>query len=93
MKVPIILLIQKKYIKELINHSEDYSNKQLRIQSLIGKDAIQVSNALKQCKEFDSNIGYPVLIIDESLCRGLDAQTSQAIEENGGIYVIVAKIP
>lgn len=33
------------------------------------------------------------MLVDESICRGLDLKSSPSIEENGGIYVIIAKIP
>ena len=60
---------------------------------LIGKDAITINVALQSVANFDEDLGYPVYFVDELLCRGLDMKTSAKIEENGGLYVLIAKIP
>jgi hypothetical protein len=36
---------------------------------------------------------YPVFIINESQGRGLDFPSTTDIEENGGVYLIVGKLP
>jgi hypothetical protein len=41
----------------------------------------------------DHELAFPVFIVDEQLCRGLDVKSSSHIESNGGIYVIVGKLP
>lgn len=34
-----------------------------------------------------------MVLMDEALCRGLDVKTSADIERNGGIHVIIARVP
>lgn len=65
----------------------------IKVETLIGLEPIKVNVALNEINVFDELNGYPVYIIDELLCRGLDIKTSPKIEESGGIYVIVAKVP
>ena len=36
---------------------------------------------------------YPVYIIDGTQGRGLDFPSSTEIEENGGVYLVIAKLP
>jgi hypothetical protein len=36
---------------------------------------------------------YPVFIINETQGRGLDFPSSTEIEDNGGVYLLVAKLP
>lgn len=48
---------------------------------------------LKEVSAYDEKRGYPVVLMDETLCRGLDVKTSADIEANGGIYVIIASVP
>ena len=36
---------------------------------------------------------YPVYIINDSQGRGLDFPTTTEIEENGGVYLLIAKLP
>ena len=36
---------------------------------------------------------YPVFIINGTQGRGLDFPSSTEIEENGGVYLVVAKLP
>lgn len=52
-----------------------------------------MNSALAEFNVFNENYGYPIFIVDESICRGLDIKSSPKIEEKGGVYVIVAKIP
>lgn len=55
-------------------------NDKVNIQSLIGKDAITINVALNSMNVYNEECGYPVFIVDESLCRGLDVKTSPLIE-------------
>ncbi len=36
---------------------------------------------------------FPVFIINDLQGRGLDFPSSNEIEENGGVYLVIAKIP
>jgi hypothetical protein len=36
---------------------------------------------------------YPVFIINDLQGRGLDFPSSAEIEENGGVYLVIAKLP
>ena len=41
----------------------------------------------------DADKGYPLYLVDETLCRGLDIKTNKDIEDKGGLYVMITKIP
>lgn len=65
----------------------------IKIVSLINKDPLAINVALNSVNIADKELAFPVFIVDETLCRGLDVKSSAFIEQNGGIYVIVAKLP
>ena len=91
--VPVLVLSSLQYSKDLLKALKEDSTYCVKTQSLIGCDPISINNALDAFNVRDPAYGYPVMIIDETICRGLDVKSSKAIEDNGGIYVIIAKVP
>lgn len=79
--------------KQLLKYMNDNCPNQLNIQSLITADAPAVDVAINYATTLDPIKGYPILIIDEHLSRGLDIRSHPKIEENGGVLVLIAKIP
>ena len=69
------------------------SNNKANVQSVIGKDAIAIKSIIEASNVFQAEQGYPIILMDENLSRGLDPKTSTKIEDKGGIYVVIAKIP
>jgi hypothetical protein len=52
----------------------------VKIVSLINKDAISINVALNSVNIIDHELAFPVFIVDEQLCRGLDVKSSTLIE-------------
>jgi hypothetical protein len=64
----------------------------IHVEALWAKEFIE-SNASLTVFTRKQGERYPVFIINESQGRGLDFPSTTDIEENGGVYLIVGKLP
>lgn len=93
LKTPILILATPEIEKAILKYMNNHIAEEININTLINKDPITIDVAISNATQFEEKKGYPILFIDENLSRGLDMKSNPQIEENGGVYVIIAKVP
>ena len=87
-KVPVIVIGQdaKYSLQKLLEHDG------IRVEALWDKQFVD-SNSKLGIFSLKQNGKYAVFIINETQGRGLDFMSSTEIEDNGGVYVVIATLP